>query len=836
MCIPTSIPITRRSDTVSGVSASRDDIANDSPRPHMVMVVGNRVAGDSRVEKAAITAHRAGYEVTVLGLIHRSVPALGVIDEIPVLRVSPLYAMHRLWRHEHDETQLETYAGAIDDRRRLRRLHARALSYHRPNLTRRIVSTIRRRIEDARLVVKRARLKLRRAVSFSLGKLPIPGIWRRAWPHIADLELAFADAIVDLEPDIVHVHDRHILPGANTAAGILKTSGKAVKWVYDAHEWLPGVEFQGPKAHSTAWLAAESELIGRADAVITVSDELADMLERKHNLKTTPSVVTNSPLATSTLAGDDGRTSVREDCGLDPDTDLLVYVGSIAKVRGIETIVYALPALPDVHLALIAPPAVKRRQEIVLLAMELGVAERIHILDYVPARSVTSYLSSASVGLSPVEPIANYQYSLATKIREYLHARLPIVGSSLKTLTRFLEESGVGAVHRPGDSEDCARVVKEVLANRNTYVESITEELLSEHSWESQEPILMEVWGELAGRPKLRPRTADLRPRLVIGPPVDPTRSMNLLSAVCRDIEGDGEVIDRASLTRRSDRLDKKIGEYRRLVAESDGLILESLQPLFGGLMESPEAHLRHLSDVRSVAMMLDVIAGVDLDELIHRIPDCWLRALDDSAQKRISRQGRTTRRLLNQANVPVLATSPYPMPELGNVTWVPTVVDVVPRESTREGPLQVLVAPGPRAGTDASVIETISKLSSPDIAIHLPSSNNDARNMLRNVDVVIDNLGHGSYTDLGAQAMGYGCVVVSRLDSEVRSLFIPSCPIVDTTPDLLIDLVSGLASDRDRLSVLSKSAVVYAQEVHDGRRSAQIVSATMGWSNAGES
>jgi hypothetical protein len=416
------------------------------------------------------------------------------------------------------------------------------------------------------------------------------------------------------------------------------------------------------------------------------------------------------------------------------------------------------------------------------MAKDLGVATRVHILDYVPAQQVSSYISSASVGLSPVEPVANYQYSLATKIREYLHARLPIVASSLETLSLFLEESGVGAVHAPGDPEDCARVVKEVLANRDVYVASITDELLTEHSWESQEPVLLQVWSDLAGDPQLPKRTPDRPARLVIGPAVDSNRSTNLLSAVCRLTNGDGAVLDRASLAKRSDPLDKKIDEYRRLVAESDGLILESLQPLFGGLIESPEAHLRHLCDLRPVAMMLDTIAGEDPDELIHRIPDCWLMALDDSARKRISRQGRVTRRLLNEVNVPVLATSPYPMPELENVTWVPTVVDVRPRTPPPDGPVRVLVAPGPRAGNDASMAETIAKFSTSQLAIQIPPSNDEARSMLSDVDLLVDSFGHGSYSDLGAEAMGRGCVVVSRLDPAVRSHLPSSCPIVDTS------------------------------------------------------
>ena len=52
--------------------ATRQRYPDESSRTHeakvrMVMLVDNRVAGDSRVIKSAGTAARAGYDVTVLG-------------------------------------------------------------------------------------------------------------------------------------------------------------------------------------------------------------------------------------------------------------------------------------------------------------------------------------------------------------------------------------------------------------------------------------------------------------------------------------------------------------------------------------------------------------------------------------------------------------------------------------------------------------------------------------------------------------------------------------------------------------------------------------------------
>src|SRR5690625_5192571 len=51
-----------------------------SVRPHLVMAVGNAALGDSRVEKAAITARDAGYKVTVLALQRPNTAPFWFID------------------------------------------------------------------------------------------------------------------------------------------------------------------------------------------------------------------------------------------------------------------------------------------------------------------------------------------------------------------------------------------------------------------------------------------------------------------------------------------------------------------------------------------------------------------------------------------------------------------------------------------------------------------------------------------------------------------------------------------------------------------------------------
>ena len=70
-------------------------------RPRMAMLVGNQVVGDSRVEKAAVSAVRAGYEVVVVGVSHRTTFNLGRYGSVPILRVPVTFRRHLAWQTLH---------------------------------------------------------------------------------------------------------------------------------------------------------------------------------------------------------------------------------------------------------------------------------------------------------------------------------------------------------------------------------------------------------------------------------------------------------------------------------------------------------------------------------------------------------------------------------------------------------------------------------------------------------------------------------------------------------------------------------------------------------------
>ncbi|SBT41262.1 glycosyltransferase [Micromonospora narathiwatensis] len=430
-------------------AASRQGI-----RGRVVMLVDNGVEGDSRVQKAARSAADAGWDVTLLGCARIDRERDWRLGEARV-RVLPL--------------------GAPAGPARNRGLRGRLVS--RGGLPLRAARLARRPVEHAQVVLWRG-LQGDRA-------------WRRLEPGLWGYERLFGPVIDELRPDLIHAHDFRMLGVAARAKLRAQAAGRPTRLVWDAHEWLPGAK---PRRDNARWLPAHlgyvREYVGHADAVVTVSDSLAELLQRDHHLAERPGVLLNAPVAADEPAGDgEPAPDLRRLCGVDRDTPLLVYSGAMAVQRGLDTVVEALPRLPGVHLAMVVgDPAAPYVRGLVARAERLGVPDRVHVVPYVPHRQLVAFLSGADVGLIPLHHWPNHEIALITKFFEYSHARLPIVVSDVRTMAQTVRATGQGEVFRARDVTDLVRAVRAVLAAPDRYRAAYEgpESPLPGWTWEAQ--------------------------------------------------------------------------------------------------------------------------------------------------------------------------------------------------------------------------------------------------------------------------------------------------------------------------------------------------------------
>ncbi|WP_344170989.1 glycosyltransferase family 4 protein [Pilimelia columellifera] len=500
------------------------------------MLVDNAVNGDSRVQKLARSAAELGWDVTLLGRSPTAEPQTWKLGEAKV-RLLPMPRLMSKRRHEYRRAMLRwplaypptgiptqraaavrAWRADIDLRVKLLDIAQRSgkesaadQRWRRRWLyLERVACGVRRRWTSARrrmLTLARGRRQLTspwdRLYTWFWLTVSKERAWRKLEPSLWDYEFAYGPVIDELAPDLIHANDFRML-GVGARAKIRALAGRQhrTELVWDAHEFLPGIK---PWAANARWkpghLAHEREYAPYADAVMTVSPALSELLRDAYRLPEMPSVVLNAPAVDHDPEPHVGvlTASLRQQCGISSETPLMVYSGVAAEQRGLATMVEAMPQLDGVHVALVVNhPDGKLVADLVDRARTLGVADRLHPLPYVPHWQVVGFLSGADVGVIPIHHWPNHEIALITKFFEYSHARLPLVVSDVKTMAETVRATGQGEVFRAKDVADFVRAVRAILADPRRYRAAYdTPGLLEGWTWEAQVRVLDEVYSRL---------------------------------------------------------------------------------------------------------------------------------------------------------------------------------------------------------------------------------------------------------------------------------------------------------------------------------------------------
>ena len=499
-------------------------------RGHVVMLVDNSVSADSRVQKAARSAAAAGWRVTLLGRSPDKMPHSWWIGDAHVkllrmkspLRLRPAQFRKNWWYHPlaypvgrtrgWRVQKVKARRVALNDQLARLQLQAGATPsvFNRlavgfwqvksaaAKLRRRWVALRERETKAAARDAKHPNRPGQRLYARMWGRLGGRLAWRRLDPSLWDYELAFGEAVDRLQPDIVHANDFRMLGVGARATRRAQAAGRSTRLVWDAHEYLPGIKpWRDDPRWKPAMVSHEAEFAGSADAVVTVSDELAGLLKKRHGLDRLPTVVLNAPDVDGDF-DDTGMPTLREACGIAKNVPLMVYSGAVATQRGLDIMVEALPSLPGVHVAFVVNrPGSRYMTALLERAAELHARDRVHVLPYVPYQYVPRFLSQADVGVNPLHHWPNHELALITKYFEYAHAHLPLVVSDVRTMAETTQRTGIGEVFKAEDLDDFVRACKSVLGDPKRYRAAYTAGMLADWTWRRQAETLDDVYRRL---------------------------------------------------------------------------------------------------------------------------------------------------------------------------------------------------------------------------------------------------------------------------------------------------------------------------------------------------
>jgi glycosyltransferase involved in cell wall biosynthesis len=140
----------------------------------------------------------------------------------------------------------------------------------------------------------------------------------------------------------------------------------------------------------------------------------------------------------------------------------LVCHGTLVQRYGYDTLIEALPLIPDAELAIIGDG--DQRESLERLAAELGVGDRVEFIGFVPLNQIAGRLAEADLGVVPNRSDVFTDLVVPTKLMEYVALGIPAVVSRTPAVEAYFDSRSV-AFFEPGDPEHLARTVRECKAD-----------------------------------------------------------------------------------------------------------------------------------------------------------------------------------------------------------------------------------------------------------------------------------------------------------------------------------------------------------------------------------
>ncbi|MCC6436247.1 MAG: glycosyltransferase family 4 protein [Acidimicrobiales bacterium] len=246
----------------------------------------------------------------------------------------------------------------------------------------------------------------------------------------------------------------------------------------------------------------ERVILGSADVVVAVSDEVLDGCRRR--VPAVAGIVVPNGMDAARFAELPVRSEARRRLGLPPDRPLAVFVGTLRPWHGVDVAIDALArSSTAVELVVVGDGPVAG--ELLDQARRAGVEHRVHLLGHRGHAEVAVALAAADVALAPYPALDGFAFS-PLKLFEYLAAGVPVVASRIGQVTAVLEgdaEGPFGTMVEPGDPAALAAAVDRVLADpaaRATAARARAHALVA-HSWDQRVGAVLAAV-ERAARPR----------------------------------------------------------------------------------------------------------------------------------------------------------------------------------------------------------------------------------------------------------------------------------------------------------------------------------------------
>ncbi len=307
------------------------------------------------------------------------------------------------------------------------------------------------------------------------------------------LQYSASFALIGLLASSLSLRRRYDVVQVNTMPDFLAFAAlvpklRGARLIIDIHDIMPEIymtKFGVAPWHPIVRLLElqEGASMRFADQVITVIDELREILVARHGPREIP-VIMNCPdgsvlprqAPAPPLERPDGRF-------------VLISHGVIVERLGYDTAVRAVALLqnriPGIELRIVGPGYYAT--ELKRLAATLGVASRIHFTDLVPLDEIPHHVAQADVGIVANKNDGSADIMLPTKLLEYAWLGKPAIVARTATIARYFDDDMV-SFFPPGDYQALAdRIFELYLAPERRYALAVNaSRFFDAHNWATE--------------------------------------------------------------------------------------------------------------------------------------------------------------------------------------------------------------------------------------------------------------------------------------------------------------------------------------------------------------
>jgi len=290
---------------------------------------------------------------------------------------------------------------------------------------------------------------------------------------------------VELNVDIYHMHDPELLP-----IGLkLKKLGKKV--IFDSHEDIPkqmvGKNYLNPilgKLIGSVFCLYEKYACAKLDGIIAATPYIRDKFLE---INTNSVDINNFPLLNELSNASKWKDKVDE----------VVYVGWLAKIRGIEQLVRAMTFTKDVRLNLAGKFSGNNIEKI---TKSFSGWENVNELGFLSRQEVADVLERSKIGLVIFLPLPNHIDAQPNKMFEYMSAGIPIITSNFPLWRKIVEGNQCGLCVDPSNPKAIGEAIQ-YLINNSTQAQRMGENgrnaVECKYNWPLEEKKLLDFYERL---------------------------------------------------------------------------------------------------------------------------------------------------------------------------------------------------------------------------------------------------------------------------------------------------------------------------------------------------